>query len=143
MIDSENIYILKKITTEYELLSNLTGIKHHIKALKIFNNIRIQMFGTTLIQGWEETLSGFNKAYQSIPNITKPPKIHILLSHCAQFLKLYGQGKGLGFFLEQTGEAVHQKFESIFDKYKIKNIHSEQYGQRQRKAVVDFSSTHV
>ena len=129
---------MKKITAEDQLLSNLTGVEQHIKSLKIFNNLRIQMFGTTLIQGWEETLSEFSKTYQSIPNITKPPKIHILLSHCAQFLKLYGRGKGLGFFSEQTGEAVHQKFEPIFDKYKIKNIHSEQYGQRQRKAVVEF-----
>ena len=140
---NECVKLMKKITFEDELLSNITEIKHHIKAITIFNNLRIQMFGTTLQQGWEKTMSEFNKAYQSIPGITKPLKIHILLSHCTDFLKLYGQGKGLGFFSEQTGEAVHQKFEPIFDKYKMKNIHSEQYGQRLRKAVVEFSSTHV
>ena len=101
------------------------------------------MFGTTLLQGWENTLSEFKRAYQNILNISRPPKIHILLSHCDEFLKLYGQGKGLGFFSEQTGEAIHKKFEPIFDKYKMKNKHSEQYGPRLRKAVVEFSSLHV
>ena len=86
---------MNKITAEDELLFNLSEIEHHIKALKILINLRNQMFGTTLIQGWEKSLSEFNKVYQNIPNITKPVKLHILLSHCNEFLKLYGLGKGL------------------------------------------------
>ena len=135
--------LMNKITADDDLLSNLKGIERHIKALQILNNLRKQMFGTTLIQGWKTSLIEFNKVYQNIPNITKPVKLHILLSHCDEFLNLYGLGKGLGFFSEQTGEAVHYKFETIFRKYKIKNIHSETYGQRLRKAVVEFSSTHI
>ena len=46
-------------------------------------------------------------------------------------------------FSEQTGEAIHKTFEYIFEKYKMKNIHSEKYGEQLKKAVVDFSSTHV
>ena len=112
--------LMSKITPKDEFLSNLTDIEHHLEALKILNNLRKQMFGTTLIQGWKKLLSEFNNIYILIPNITKPVKLHILLSHCDQFLNLYGLGKGLGFFSEQTGEAVHQKFETFFDKYKIK-----------------------
>ena len=89
---------MNKITAEEESLSKLPEIEHHIKALKIFNKLRIQMFGTTLIQGWEKTLKEFNIAYLNIPNISKLPKIHIILSHCEEFINLYGEGKGLGYF---------------------------------------------
>ena len=80
---------------------------------------------------------------KNIPNTSRPPKIHTLLSHCDEFLKIYGQRKGLGFFSEQTGGAIHKKFEPIFDKYKMKNKHSELYRPRLRKAVVELSSLHV
>ena len=135
--------LMNNIAADDKLFYNLPNIKTHITALKIFNNLRIQMFGMTLHHGWKNTLAEFEQSYKKIPNISKPPKIHILLCHCCQFLKLYGQNKGLGFYSEQTGETVHSKFESIFSKYKIKNIHSEKYGNRLRKAVVDFSSIHV
>ena len=114
---------MTKIASEDELMPNLTAIEHHIKTLKTLNKLRIQMFGTTLIPGWEKSLREFNKAYSNIPNITRPTKIHILLSHCDKFIKLYGQDKGLGFFSEQTGEAVHQTFEPVFNKYKIKKTY--------------------
>ena len=41
--------LMAKIGEEDELLPNLTAIEHHIKAFKILNKLRIQMFGTPLI----------------------------------------------------------------------------------------------
>ena len=67
-------------------------------------------------------------AYEKVSNITKPLKVHILVAHLAEFIENYGNNKGLGFYSEQTGKAVHQVFETIFAKSGFKNISSEQYG---------------
>ena len=101
------------------------------------------MFGTKLEAEWKKSLNDFAYAYQKIPNITKPLKIHILIAHLCEFIETYGNNKGLGFYSEQTGEAIHHKFETIFAIYCIKNIYSEQYGQNLRKAVVEVSSSHL
>ena len=99
------------------------------------------MFGTKLEAEWKKSLNDFAYAYQKI--ITKTLKIHILIAHLCEFIETYGNNKGLGFYSEQTGEAIHHKFETIFAKYCIKNIYSEQYAQNLRKAVVEVSSSHL
>ena len=38
--------------------------------------------------------------------------MHILACHVKQFLQKFGKGKGLGFYSEQTGETVHEKFKN-------------------------------
>ena len=84
-------------------------------------------------------MNKFSHAYQNIPNINSPLKVHVLLAHLCEFIEKYSNGKGLGFYSKQTGEAIHQKFEPVLNKYQIKNIFSEQYGQRLLKAVIEFS----
>ena len=107
------------------------------------DNVRKKVFGTKLEAGWKEAIRDFPYAYKQIPNITKPLKIHIVIAHVCDFIEKFGNGRGLGFYSEQTGEALHQKFETIFSKYRIKNIYSEIYGQKLYKAVVEFSSIHL
>ena len=87
------------------------------------------MFGTKLEAGWKEAIRDFSYAYKQIPNITKPLKVHIVIAHVCDFIKKIGNGRGLGFYSEQTGEALHHNFKTIFNKYHIKNIYSEKYGQ--------------
>ena len=67
----------------------------------------------------------------------------MLIAHSSEFLDKYGNHKGLGFYSEQTGETIHRNFELFFDKYRIKNIHSEKYGIHLKKAVVEFGSVHI
>ena len=100
-------------------------------------------FGNELKPEWKKSLNDFANAYKEIPNITIPLKIHILLAHVVEYLEKYGNNKGLGFYSEQTGEALHQKFEPIFNKYKIKDINADNYGKHLEKAVVDFRSDHI
>ena len=133
----------KIISGEDSSLTNLSNTEHHIEAIKKFNILRKQVFGLHLEAGWNQSLNDFMFAYKKIPNITKPLKVHILVAHLAEFIEKYGNNKGLGFYSEQTGEAVHQKFETIFAKYCIKNISSDQYGHNLLKAVVEFSSSHI
>ena len=82
-------------------------------------------------------------AYGRIPGISNPLKMHILSAHCKTFISLYGKGKGLGFYSEQTGEAIHKKFDTTFGKYRMKNIKADDYGNYLLRAVIDFSSMHI
>ena len=124
-------------------LSTLPGTRYHIDALKKFNNVRKQVFGTELGVWCEKSWREFEVAFTNIPNITKPLKLHVLLAHCKEFIDRYGKGKGLGFFSEQTGESIHQSFEPIFQRYKIKITDSEKYGSHLLDAVVAFSSFNI
>ena len=122
---------------------NIPALKNHLIAIKKFNDVRKKMLGNELKKGWEQSIKDFHKAYNEVPKITKPLKAHILFAHCEEYIKIYGRYKGLGFYSEQTGEAIHQKFETVFTKYKIKNINDNQFGERLRRAVVEFSSTYL
>ena len=135
--------LMNKISTSATPLSNLPGVENHISAIKAFNDVRNDIFGTELKSGWKDSLENFCKSYKRIINISKPLKIHILSSHVEDFINKYSNGKGLGFYSEQTGESIHAKFEPCFNKYKIKNKDSPQYGERLKNAVVEFSSMHV
>ena len=135
--------LMNKIESDCTQLSDLPGINYHIDALKKFNNVRKQVFGTELGVTWETSLREFKVAFTNIPNITKPLKVHVLLAHCKEFIDRYGKGKGLGFFSEQTGESIHQKFEPIFQRYKIDNTDSEKYGYHLLDAVVTFSTLNL
>ena len=135
--------LLSRINPSVPPFLNILEIKKHANALEKFNKLRIEIFGMNINDNWQEALMNFKYAYNEIPNITKPLKLHILFNHVEEFILKYGSGKGLGFYSEQTGESIHQKFAQLFNKYKMKNIESEQYGPRLKKAVVEFSSTRI
>ena len=105
--------------------------------------MRKNLFGSELLSGWKTSLHEFEKSYLKIPNITIPLKVHVLLSHTEEFINKFAMNKGLGFFSEQTGESIHQKFLPIYNKYKMKNTEADNYGEHLKQAVVDFSSSHV
>ena len=90
--------LMNKIESDCTQLSYLPGTRYHIDALKKFNNLRKQVFGTEQGVTWETSLREFEVAFTNIPNITKPLKVHVLLAHCKEFIDRYGKGKGLGFF---------------------------------------------
>ena len=136
--------LMKKIDCNGEtILSGLPGVQQHLNAIKDLNVVRINLFENNLGLEWEIALQNFELSYLKIPDITKPLKVHVLIAHTREYIDRYSKGKALGFYSEQTGEAVHQKFEVIFSKYKIKNIHCDTYGQNLLKAVVEFSSNHI
>ena len=135
--------LMNRISTSDTPLSNLSGVENHITAIKAFNEVRNNVFGTELKSGWKESLKNFRKSYSTIKNISRPLKVHILSCHVEDFVNEYSNGKGLGFYSEQTGESIHAKFEPCFNNYKMKNKDSLKYGKRLMNAVVEFSSMHV
>ena len=130
-------------STDVQPLLTLPGIEAHIEAIKKFNSVRVNVFGNILHENWNDIIDKFVLAYGRIPGISNPLKMHILSAHCKTFITLYGKGKGLGFYSEQTGEAIHKKFDTTFGKYRMKNIKADDYGNYLLRAVIDFSSMHI
>ena len=141
---NECVKLLTHIEIEHEfLLLSLPGAENHIEALRKFNILRKLAFSNIIDPSWKKSLNEFACAYNNISGISKPLKVHMLIAHSSEFLEKYGNHKGLGFYSEQTGETIHRNFELFFDKYRIKNIHSEKYGIHLKKAVVEFGSVHI
>lgn len=141
---NECVKLLTNIEKDNQSLQlSLPGAETQIEALRKFNVFRTLAFGNTIQPGWKDSLNEFDSAYKNISSISKPLKIHMLLAHSTEFIEKYSNDKGLGFYSEQTGEAIHRNFEAIFIKYKIKNIHSANYGKNLKKAVIEFGSVHI
>ena len=85
-----------------------------------------------------------NKLTTSIEatEVSRTLKIHVAVKHiqeCLHFL----DGRGLGVWSEQAGEAIHREFLKYWDKYKMNCMSDLQYSARLKKAVVEFSSHHI
>ena len=78
-----------------------------ILALKQFSSVKDACFGQYLdVQNYENYIKQFMTTYRSLP-ISIPLKLHVLESHAVEFLKDMGEQFGLGFFSEQSYEAMH------------------------------------
>ena len=105
--------------------------------------MRLSIFGNELKEDWKQCLDLFFNTYRNFPNITRPLKLYILSAHTNEFIEKLSIGKGLGFYSEQIGEAIHRDFEKIFIKHNIKDIDHDNYGKHLKKAVTEFSSLHL
>ena len=85
--------------------------------------------------GWVDDIAKFCASFRNLDGISFPPKFHMVESHLEQFLRRkWAQntdydGFGLGYWSEQQFEAVHHRFTSTWDRFKVGKDH-EEYGQR-------------
>ena len=93
--------------------------------------------------GWQTSIHNFISKYKQIPEVTVPLKIHIISAHLEDFLNKFYDTRGLGYFSEQTGEAIHQKFKPVYERNKVKNIDGEEFADHLYKSVVEFSSVNI
>lgn len=52
---------------------------------------------------------------EQFPNVTNPPKFHMLEDHIVQFIQ--DHKFPLGFFGEQGGESIHHELVGVYEKY--------------------------
>ena len=74
-------------------------------------------------------------------NLTMPNKIHVIAVHVLEFCDIVG--KGLGEFSEQETENAHSYFDSILERYRVRDISSQYYHVQYFKAVMNFNSNNV
>ena len=67
-------------------------------------------------------------------------KTHLITAHLVDFISR--TGVSLGQFAEQTSEACHAAFKPTERRYCV-NQKNPRYGERQQRAVIDFSSNNI
>ena len=80
-------------------------------------------------------IEAFSTQYRTL-DISVTPKVHIVETHVAEFLKLKGERAGLGFW------SGHHDFKIEWEKMKVSRNHTE-YGERLFQTVVRYAGKHV
>ena len=79
--------------------------------------------------------------YRSLP-ISIPLKLHVLEIHAIEFLKDMGEKHGLGFYSEQSYEAMHSKVIHNSAKNPLNENHPE-YPQQLKGVVVNMNGKNL
>lgn len=91
----------------------------------------------------DDHIKELDYALKSIQKLSRTLKIHIILTHIKESLLFIENNNGLGFWSEQSGEAVHHDFLKFWENYKVTSMHHESYSTQLLKAVTEFSSLHI
>ena len=68
-------------------------------------------------------------------------KAHIVFAHLADVLDK--RQEALGQWSEEVVEACHQAFDKVWQRYKVKNVASENHGKNLYRAVLEFNAFNV
>ena len=118
------------------------------KTLSLFGAVVSSSFGNLVVGDWVQDIHKFCISYRALPGITYPPKFHLVESHLQQFLeRRWSQdesykGFGCGYWSEQPFEALHDKFDQFWARYKVGREH-EDYGKMLRDAVMSWNGRKV
>ena len=132
---------------EHKLMTTLVDpeklelARKFILALKQFSLVKEACFGQTLDPNYETLIREFTETYRSLP-ISIPLKLHVLEVHAVEFLKDMGEEHGLGFYSEQSFEAMHNKINENWNKNPLKEDHP-QFGPKMKDLVVNVNGKAV
>ena len=119
----------------------------YLDLLKEFKHIVDKIFGFTLDPQWETHLNNFSRIFYNIqeyfPSVSETVKIHCLIKHVSQFLKMDGCKRGLAEFGEQEQESAHQHFHHIWEKLKVFDKFSAAYKKNYVKSLAIFAKQHA
>ena len=110
-----------------------------------FKSLNKVVMGSFSNQSPSEDIDKYIKELRKCFEATKVSetlKIHVVLYHIVDALQFLNK-RGLGLWSEQAGESIHREFVKFWNKYKINSIDDTTYGTRLKRAVVDFSLSHI
>ena len=112
-------------------------------SLKKFKVVVDQCFGVQLFPGYKHAIGEFCSSYRLLPNITFPPKYHLVESHITQYLDRRGDGtKGLGYWSEQAMESCHHDFKQFWSLTAVHPDHPD-FAEKLLNAVIKYNSLHI
>lgn len=131
----------KKLLNEVDVLRSFCCLKclKYVQCFKDFRAVVDSCFSQNLEENYEKNIFAFKKSYIAL-EIPVTPKVHAVFFHVLHFCRR--TGKALGFFSEQSIEAVHADFKATWSKYKTANTNST-YSVNLLKAVQEYNSRHV
>ena len=131
----------KKLLNNTDILENLAPQEcgRYVTVLKSLKDVVDACFGKKLDPNYIELIRQFRDNYLSL-QLSVTPKIHAIFFHVEEFCSTHE--KGLGCFSEQSFEAAHSLFQTVWMKYKVPNNHH-RYGEQLFRAVCEFNSCHL
>ena len=111
---------------------------------RAFRDVVDSCFGFTLDPFYKQVLARFKSVYQKLQaefNVSMPNKIHVIVVHVEEFCDLVG--RGLAEFSEQETENAHSAFDSLLDRYRVRDINSNIYHVQYFKAVMNFNTNNI
>lgn len=129
---------LKLIHYRDVLRTNMNSIMF-AEVLTLFSLVIDSCFGLELNSMFKENIRKFSISWLNA-KLPATPKFHIIKYHVEQFCEMVN--RGLGFYTEQTTEAVHHDFGNIWKKYKVPQI-SDVYGTKLLRAVCEYNCSHI
>lgn len=115
-----------------------------LQSLRQFRKVQEACFGQYLQEGYEQTIQEFSKMYKSLDNMTITPKVHIVEHHLSDFFKEMGEAKyGLGWYSEQSFEAMHHDMMQEWERVKISDPNHPDFGPKLLKFVLGYNARHM
>ena len=109
-----------------------------------FRDVNDSCFGFLLDPFYKDVLERFKTSFKKLSDlfqVSMTNKIHVICCHVEEFCDL--MGRGLGEFSEQETENSHSAFDSLLDRYRVRDIKSTIYHIQYFKAVMNFNSNNV
>ena len=99
-----------------------------------------------LDENWKKTWDDFEEKIMFLHGkygLSITPKMHILLCHFEEYIKL--TGKPLGYVSDQTVEMCHQIVNNRFTKsnYYVKAVESDKHGENLLRGVLHVNSYNI
>ena len=114
-----------------------------LESLRCFRKVQEDCFGQELKEGYEASIQKFSETYHGLDDMTITPKIHILEHHVIDFLSERDDSHGLGWFSEQSFEAMHHDMKVEWNKLKICDPEHPEFAQRLLQFVCAYNARHI
>ena len=131
---------------EEDIDTQMKGLQF-VEVLRSFSKVVSSCFGGYLSEEYLNNIIQFRTLYMQL-GISVTPKVHCVFQHIHEFLNIAnigvssGHKKGLGYFSEQSFEAMHHDAKQGWDRVKVGTNHAE-CGQRLKDFVVSNNSKHL
>lgn len=114
--------------------------KKFVKAFRSFKDVKEACFQKKLNSSFPDAIEIFKKDYLDL-EISVTSKCHILFDHVITVCQK--NQLGLGFWSEQSLEALHADFSKFEERHKCKDINNPNYGPRLLQSVLEYNSAHI
>lgn len=112
----------------------------YVLAFEALDSVVSACFGQFLDPSYPRALSDFQRCYLDL-GISVTTKAHYMLEHVDEYIQR--EGVGLGWFSEQTAEAIHADLKKKWNHYKVLDTKSEVYHQNYLAATLSYNADHV
>ena len=112
------------------------------KAIGDFSDVVDACFGMELNPVYETFIQNFSCSYRDL-GISVPVKVHLIEKHLSQFLKMFGEEHGLGFYSEQSMESFHNDSKADIIDEKIVPVDHPRHGEQLMNVMVRINGKHI